>query len=66
MKFITTYVHNVYHQSVVLKLLGIFFHNKIVSKITAVSGPERQVPHRPVTNQTAGFHVPDLLANIVI
>ena len=31
MKFITTYVHNVYHQSVVLKLLGIFFHNRHIS-----------------------------------
>ena len=27
MKFLTTYVHDVYHQSVVLKLFAILFHN---------------------------------------
>ena len=26
MKFLTTYIHDVYHQSVVLKLLAILFH----------------------------------------
>ena len=64
-----TYVHDIYYQSTVLKLLAISFHNwhifNYVSKIPAVSGPERQVPDRSGANQIAGFHVPDR-AKIVI
>ena len=62
-KFLTTYVHDVCRQSLVLKLLAscsitdVFI--LIVSKVHALSGPERQVPDRSGTNQIAGFHVPD-------
>ena len=37
----------------VLQLIYFYF----VSKIPAVSGPERQVTERSETNQIAGFHV---------
>ena len=62
MKFLTTYVHDVYHQSVVLKVLAISFHNWYTfifrSKFPTVRS-ERQVPDRSGTIQIAGFHVPD-------
>ena len=63
MKFLTTFVQDVYHESVVLKVLAILFHNGhffiFRSKIPAVNGGigKFQTAQEPITSLDFTFWI---------